>query len=695
MQQNEFTKKFVQLWNDQALDTHHDIIVSVDYALFNYNDIPSCGFCIALFESINDKPRGGGENYSLAYTPNESENGCQSNNSRGLEYAVYGIGFDPSGIFAKRTPYVEGVDYTVANSICLRDGIKNDYQFLKQSENLLYPHNFEIAQQKISAQDETIFKQVRVVFSKCMSKLRVDIKKDEEREFTQIFEYDLPILNKKSVKVGLFYTSKDQDSKFLLKQFNVAGFPAEIPKEYDLQCFQEIKCSNELIGNKLPSNENWIIAPYYNGFDLFKFDGKEFYGKQRIRSTTDLEVLNHYENLIYTKSNNKLIVYNFKGNNLIKEFTISLPTSDDITSCAGYGDTLVISSSSSGENYYVYNYVRDSSNLSEIGTWRYYQTFNYSLCSGFGTNIEMSENYILSYSTNNCIVSFKKDPDFGYQYHQTIAPPYSGAKGFGYSMSISNDNELIVGAPFGEKRYIYGDNQGEVFHYVLFPTTQNWELISEIGQYFNMDTLSGAFGYSVKIKDNTVVVGSPFETFYISDYPLVDVSKQGKTYLFKKDEQGYFTNRIIYYPPSALGNGERNYGKQVNLFGNGIAVGMPFLSDDTDDVIDIYNVGCPALSAPLPKPSQTPTLPPTPTPTSTPQATPQATPSSTPQATPASTPQATPLPNLGIISFTNEQMDSFNNENMYPFDGGMVNGLIMFNMDSITQFNGDLLYPFT
>ena len=134
MQQNDSTFKYVQFWNNQALDTDHDIIISVDYALHNYNDTPSCGFCIALFESITDKPRGGGPAYSLAYTPNDIKVDCNIENSSGLEAAIYGIGFDPSGIFAKRTPYVSGVDYTVSNSICLRDGIKNDYKFLKQKQ---------------------------------------------------------------------------------------------------------------------------------------------------------------------------------------------------------------------------------------------------------------------------------------------------------------------------------------------------------------------------------------------------------------------------------------------------------------------------------------------------------------------------------------------------------------------------------
>jgi hypothetical protein len=652
MQQDESTPKFIQLWNDQALDTHHDIIVSVDYALYNINDIPSCGFCVAIFESFNDKPRGGGSAYSLAYTPNYDGDSCDQLPSHGLEYAIYGIGFDISGIFAKKTPYVDGVNHTVSNSICLRDGIKNNYNFLEQSNNLLYPFNFEIAQQLLNENEKIQYKQARIVFSECMSKLKVEVKKDDEKDFIVVFETKLPIL-KKSVKVGLFYTSNDQNSKFLLKQFNVAGFPAKVEDKIDIDCFQELDCEDDLIGNKIPSGNNWIASPFSKGFDIFKFNGKEFYTKQKIRSTTDLKILNHHENLIYAKSNNNLIIYEFKGHNTIRQFVITLPTNDDITSCAGYGDSLVISSSSVGENYYVYRYIRESSNLSEIGTWQYYQTFNYPLCSGFGINVEMSKNYILSYSTKNIVVSFKKDLDFGYVHHQTITPPYSGAKGFGYSLSINNDNELLIGSPFGEKRYIQGNNQGEVFHYTLSPFTNQWNLVFEMGQYFNTDTLSGAFGYSVKLKNNYAAIGCPFETSYLNDFPLLEVEKQGKVYLFKKDDFGYFTNRTIYYPTSILGDSERNFGSQVNLTDNGLVVGVPHEKNEDfftykiiNDKINIYNLECPPLSAPLLKPTPTATATPTVTPTVTPTLTPTRTLTPTVTRTPTLTPTRTLTPTV-------------------------------------------------
>jgi hypothetical protein len=687
MQQNEYTEKFVQLWNDQAIDSHHDIIVSVDYALYNINDIPSCGFCIALFESINDKPRGGGKGYSLAYTPNENYGSCQYNNGVGLEAAIYGIGFDINGIFAKKTPYVDGVENTTSNSICLRDGIKNDYKVIKQSENLQFSKNFQIAQQFLPSEKNIEYKQIRVVFSHCSSLLRIEGKNDKEKDFSELFRTNLPIKEKKSLKIGLFYTSLDQNSRFLLRQFNVAGFPSKIEEKINTDCYQEIKTGNNLIGNKLPSNNKWIAANANNGFDIYKYNGKEYTKSQEIRSTNPITILNYKEDLLLCKSNNKLLVYEFKGNKVVKQNTITLPTTADITSSAIYKDTLVVSSSSVGEQYYVYNYIRESSNLSELGTWGFYQTFSYPLCSGFGTNIEMSENYLLSYSLDNFVISFKKDPNFGYQYHQTIVPPFTSAKGFGYSMSIQNDNEMIVGAPFGEKRYIGGNNQGEVFHYVLSPNTGQWVLVSEIGGYFNMDTLSGAFGYSVKIDGNRAAISAPYETFYLNDFPLLEVSNQGKVYLLEKDNFGYFTNRKIYYPNVILGDSEKNYGKSVNVFNNILTVSIPFSESIQNDSIVVYNLDCPPLSSVLLKPTPTATPVPTPTPTLTPFLSP--TPNPTPTVTPSVTPtnvvlglgivtlvdgiQITEIegddlyPLKGIITFTDLQMESFNNEDLNPF----------------------------
>ena len=89
-----------------------------------------------------------------------------------------------------------------------------------------------------------------------------------------------------------------------------------------------------------------------------------------------------------------------------------------------------------------------------------------------------------------------------------------------------------------------------------------------------MDTPSGEFGYSVKIKDDYALVGSPFESSFSSDSIPVEIPKQGKVYLFKKDEFGYFRNKKTYQPNSIVGDSEKNFGNQINLFGEEIAIGI-------------------------------------------------------------------------------------------------------------------------
>jgi hypothetical protein len=187
-------------------------------------------------------------------------------------------------------------------------------------------------------------------------------------------------------------------------------------------------------------------------------------------------------------------------------------------------------------------------------------------------------------------------------------------------------------------------------------------------------------------------VGCPTEPAFLDDYPLIEVPTQGKVYLFKKDEQGYFTNRTIYYPPSFEGDSVRNYGRQVNIFGNNLTVSMPFLDSDQNDVIDIYNLTCPALSEPLlrPTPTSTPPNTPTPTPTNTPTNTrtpavtptptasigatpnPTPTPTRTPAVTPTPTNTQTPTPTptqFGLITFVdNDQIVRFvDNDPLVPF----------------------------
>jgi hypothetical protein len=592
MQQTKSTFKFVQSWNEQSINTHHDIIISLDYALYNYNDTPTCGFCVALFESLNDKPRGGGPGYSLAYLPSRINDTCNPEGYNGLEAALYGISFDINGIFAKRNDLYDGVDYTVKNSICLRKGILDNYSFIEQTENLLYSHNYTIAQQLTAIDQGIQYKQVRISFTKCMTMLEVEVKSENEKNFKKVLTKQLPLIKRRSVKVGLFFTSLDQNTKFKLKQFNVAGFPDKIDKlEYVTSCFQEITAGTSIFGKKLPGNIDWIVANGDKFFNLYKFDGKEYTFKKTTRSSSNLNVLNYNKDRIYAKAGNSLIIYDYKGNAFVKTGTINLPTNDTITSAAGDGNTIVISTTANGEYHYVYNYVSESKNIKDIGTWKFYQSFNFPLTSGFGYVTEMYKEYILACSKKNCIVSFRLEEGIGYVYHQTLLPPYEGARGFGESISIDN-YEMIIGAPWGNKRDIRDAGQGEAFHYVLSPFTKQWVLISELGNFFQINSPAANFGYSVAIKDNTAIVGAPGEAFPNPNVNGAIIPNYGKGYIFKKNEFGYFSQKTAVYPLTSDLTSYKFFGSQVNTFLNLALVGMPYTLDKEKSNIDIFNLDC-------------------------------------------------------------------------------------------------------
>lgn len=592
MQQSESTFKFVQAWNEQSLNTHHDIVISLDYAFYNYNNTPTCGFCIALFESLNDKPRGGGPGYSMAYLPSRINDKCNPEGYGGLEAALYGISFDANGIFAKRTDLYDGVDYTVKNSICLRKGIIDNYSFVDQTENLLYTQNYSISQQLTATNQKIEYKQIRISLTKCMTLLEVEVKNDNEREFKKVFVKQLPLIEKRSVKVGLLYTSLDQDTKFKLRQFNVAGFPDRVDKlQYVTSCYQDITGKGSIFGKKLPGNKDWIVANGSKSFDLYRFDGKEYDFRKTTRSSSNLNILNYRDNRILAKAGNSLVVYDYRGNDFVRSGTINLPTNEPITAAAGYGSSIVISTTANDEYHYVFNYISESKDIKDIGTWKFYQSFNFPLSGGFGHVTEMYGEYILAYSKNNCVISFKREDDVGYIYHQTLLPPYLGARGFGESISIDN-YEMIIGAPFGNKRNIQDAGQGEAFHYVLSPFSDQWVLISELGNFFRISSPAGNFGYSVAIKDNTAIVGAPGEGFLNPNVSGVEVPNYGRSYIFRKNELGYFSQKTVVYPLTSDLESYKFFGSQVNTFLNLAIVGVPYTLDKDKSNINIFDLNC-------------------------------------------------------------------------------------------------------
>jgi hypothetical protein len=117
---------------------------------------------------------------------------------------------------------------------------------------------------------------------------------------------------------------------------------------------------------------------------------------------------------------------------------------------------------------------------------------------------------------------------------------------------------------------------------------------------------------------------------------------------------------------------------------------MPYLSSDQNDAIDIYNLGCPALSAPMLRPT------PTPTPSITPSATPASTPPVTPSVTPTYTPTPTPTPTVpaleGIVTIVDQiSISEIDGDLLYPIED---KGIVTFLEEQIYSFDNDGIFPF-
>ncbi len=141
----------------------------------------------------------------------------------------------------------------------------------------------------------------------------------------------------------------------------------------------------------------------------------------------------------------------------------------------------------------------------------------------FGKNVLICQNYafISTYSEENIgkIWVYKRYSN-NYTLHQKITSnsPQAGSK-FGYSMSLDTNNmKLAVGAPDYNSKgcvYIFDFNQDE------------WvqsKMITEQVQNYNSN-----FGYSLKISDDKLVVGSPYEKYFD------DLNGRAYLYSYKKN----------------------------------------------------------------------------------------------------------------------------------------------------------------
>jgi len=349
------TNKNIAVYNNQSLDSFSDTIISFEYSRYNPVTTPTGGIAVIFFDSIIDMPRGGGPGSCLGYLSSPIiTDRCMLGGYRGLAGAILGIGFDSSGQFALEQNGITGVSlsaYRAEPTIAVRGGINKNYELLynlsddKNINSIPGLENFTIDRQTPTDSEEN-YRAVRIIVAKQFSEITVQLKDNiKDPNFTTAFKLTLPDIRRTAFKVGLTHTTNDPDTKFLIKNFNVAGFPGTV--EYtDLIT----GCQQHIIIDDTPSESNMAM-------------GKEFISlpvnKKLITYTTDLNKYN-LENIVYTGAGVKLlgqdgdtvvgrinntsdvVVYEFLGQKLARANVIKTPDNTEASAADVDGDTLVI-----------------------------------------------------------------------------------------------------------------------------------------------------------------------------------------------------------------------------------------------------------------------------------------------------------------------------------------------------------------
>ena len=594
----------IAIYNDQDLDSEHDIVVSFDYAMYNYYAPPLGGFAIVFYDSVNDLPRGGGPGYALGYCPSSELVDCNLNGFSGVLGAYFGIGFDPQGKFCLATSRVDGVSSANPNSVGLRGGVLADYSLLYQTTNLKSWNNllstFDVAE-NLAFNQPVVYKTVRVILKHAGTKILVQLKNNRNDDgYVTVFEYDLPEIRRRSFKVAIT-RCKDSDSDttiFDLKNFNVAGYPGA-PSDIRLgQCNQNINVGEYSPFTFLPVGSEWIAVPTEKEIKIYTTDTEKYSLEQTLRSSNGIKILGSDSDsiLVATLDKNNILVYDYLGTKFARTFTFDLPVSGQIVGGDINGDYLAVSVElqSVSSVTYIYRFNTTSAPLSSLGEWRLYQTITSSMVPsgvGMGISCQIDGDYMLLGNINQYVHSFKFNQNTGYQFHQTIFSPITGITRFGYSLSREG-RDLIIGAPYSGKISNMEPGQGEVYHYFLYSATDQWGAVMALGYIYDISTPAGNFGNSVSLNNNICIIGSPGEMWKDPNKDFEDIPNVGRSYVFRKTTGGYFTQATVLYPLSSGIEKYMFFGQSVGNYKTTAACLAPYTVLDTKCKLQLFDVEC-------------------------------------------------------------------------------------------------------
>lgn len=605
------TDKNIAAWNDQPLDTWHDIVVSFDYARYNLEGAPTGGFAVVLFEDIVDMPRNGGPGYCLGYTPSTEADDCRPNGYTGLEGGFLGIGFDSRGNFALATNTVNGIALSSQKpqqSVAVRDSIANSFGLiynLSDNKTLNDIPGLEAftLDQSLSSINEVIYRTVRIILSKNCTQLEVQLKADANNDtYISVFTYTLNTLDRTAVKVALTNTTLEGNTKFLIKNFNVAGYPGTTQDEDLLPACQQIILQDlHCPPSFMSMGQEYISFPIGTQLRTYTTDLRQFKVKNNIYSGNGITLFGEDRNnnfVGYYNDTSSVIVFKFLGEKT--GATSVVPTSDGTVPIAAdiYDNDLVICTQPDEDvgntgGAYIYRYNTTSVDPTIIGTWSLYQTIlpdNVLSGIGLGSSVSLYRDSLAIGNSNQIVHMFKRQPSGLFQFVQNITPPMSGTVNFGSTISI-DDNDMVVGAPYSQKINFPNPGQGEVFHYYYSNTSNSWNLIMSIGNFYNLNTIAGNFGKSLRLRNNLLVIGSPCEA-WLEDGATDEAPNIGRVYVFNKSSNGIFTQATVLTPNSAIREPYMFFGDAVNAYDKYVSVVAPYTSNYNKSYLCVYDSTC-------------------------------------------------------------------------------------------------------
>lgn len=408
-----------------------------------------------------------------------------------------------------------------------------------------------------------------------------------------------------SVRVGITNTTNDSQTMFKIRNFNVAGYPGDTVATLISECSQDIRQSSVMDIKTLPVGQEFVSVPLNGSILTYTTNGAQY----RLKNTAygNLKILgDDGRSVLLTSADRPIVdVYRFLGEKLV--YTASLNVPDNTIPVCGDIDnnTLVFCTTAGGGNVYIYQYNNNIDVTDDLGTWKLSQTINYTqipLGFGLGTSVALSEKNMLIGNNNSYVHALQYNSLNTWAPLQTITCPYTGSSLFGYAIDVQGQ-EAIIGAPNATKPKFGYTGEGEAFHYFLSSTTNRWNAIMGISNFYSINTLAGNFGESVRLKNNYCIVGSPSEmwlkdlTYWPEDQPNV-----GRAYVFRKTDNGLFSQGTVLYPSSSIKCDYLFFGKAVNMYDRYAFVASPFYSSElyreNKSFLSIFDTGCYLASPP-------------------------------------------------------------------------------------------------